>query len=196
MNQNVIDSSQWVDRYGDMLYRFTLLRVKDGEQSEEIVQNTFLAALQDTRVVYRFLSFPTPLYRGRNELMTRITTALNCTAVGVDGRVFRVDLTRLRDDRDAAANAPGTASRTRNGTSAVRDEVGPHQLDGVVRRSARGVDANRVPLSEDSDARAAIAEPVAAGRVDFRAGAIILLNILADEDAVLSFQSDRAAEAS
>jgi RNA polymerase sigma-70 factor (TIGR02943 family) len=46
MNQNVIDSSQWVDRYGDMLYRFTLLRVKDAEQAEEIVQITFLAALQ------------------------------------------------------------------------------------------------------------------------------------------------------
>ena len=42
----MIDSSQWVDRYGDMLYRFTLLRVKDAEQAEEIVQNTFLAALQ------------------------------------------------------------------------------------------------------------------------------------------------------
>jgi RNA polymerase sigma-70 factor (ECF subfamily) len=46
LDQNLTDSSQWVERYGDMLYRFTLLRVKDAEHSEEIVQNTFLAALQ------------------------------------------------------------------------------------------------------------------------------------------------------
>ena len=46
MDQHVIDSSQWVDRYGDMLYRFALLRVKDAEQAEEIVQIALLAALQ------------------------------------------------------------------------------------------------------------------------------------------------------
>ena len=44
--QHVIDASQWVERYGDMLYRYTLLRIKDAEQSEEIVQITLLAALQ------------------------------------------------------------------------------------------------------------------------------------------------------
>ncbi|GJL78785.1 MAG: RNA polymerase sigma factor [Nitrospinaceae bacterium] len=46
MNREVIDSSQWVDKYADMLFRFTLVRVKDEDQAEEIVQNTFLAALQ------------------------------------------------------------------------------------------------------------------------------------------------------
>ena len=46
MDQEPIDSGLWVDRYGDMLFRFTLLRVKDEDQAEEIVQNTFLAALQ------------------------------------------------------------------------------------------------------------------------------------------------------
>ncbi len=44
--QHVIDTSQWVERYGDMLYRYALLRVKDAELSEEIVQITLLAALQ------------------------------------------------------------------------------------------------------------------------------------------------------
>lgn len=41
-----IDSELWVERYGDMLFRFTLVRVKDAVAAEEIVQVTLLAALQ------------------------------------------------------------------------------------------------------------------------------------------------------
>lgn len=36
----------WVDRYGDMMYRYTLVRVKNPDAAEEIVQVTLLAALQ------------------------------------------------------------------------------------------------------------------------------------------------------
>jgi RNA polymerase sigma-70 factor (ECF subfamily) len=36
----------WVDRYGDYLYRFALARVKDPSLSEDLVQETFLAALK------------------------------------------------------------------------------------------------------------------------------------------------------
>lgn len=43
---NMIDSSQWASQYGDKLYNYTFYRVKDKEYSEEIVQNTFLAALK------------------------------------------------------------------------------------------------------------------------------------------------------
>ncbi len=46
MNKQSIDASQWVDRYGDLMYRFTLVRVKDPGIAEEIVQVTFFAALQ------------------------------------------------------------------------------------------------------------------------------------------------------
>ena len=46
MDRELIDSSQWVDRYGDAMFRFTLLRVKDEDHAEEIVQDTFVAALQ------------------------------------------------------------------------------------------------------------------------------------------------------
>lgn len=41
-----INSELWVDRYGDMLYRYTLVRVKNPDAAEEIVQVTLLAALQ------------------------------------------------------------------------------------------------------------------------------------------------------
>ncbi len=36
----------WVDRYGDCLYRYALLRLRNEVAAEEIVQETFLAALK------------------------------------------------------------------------------------------------------------------------------------------------------
>lgn len=39
------DPSTWVDLYGDALYRYALLRLRDPAVAEDIVQETFLAAL-------------------------------------------------------------------------------------------------------------------------------------------------------
>jgi RNA polymerase sigma-70 factor (ECF subfamily) len=39
------DPSLWVDRYGDVLFRYALLRVRNREVAEDLVQETFLAAL-------------------------------------------------------------------------------------------------------------------------------------------------------
>lgn len=36
---------EWVDRHGDTLYRFALTRLRDAEAAEEVVQETFVAAL-------------------------------------------------------------------------------------------------------------------------------------------------------
>lgn len=36
----------WVDRYGDDLYRFALSRIKDPSVAEDLVQETFLAAIK------------------------------------------------------------------------------------------------------------------------------------------------------
>ena len=54
MNDIVPDSSMpdpdlWVDEYGDYLYRFALSRVKDPSVAEELVQETFLAALRSQK---------------------------------------------------------------------------------------------------------------------------------------------------
>ena len=43
---NVVDPQQWVDRHGDTLYRFALSRLRDAEAAEEVVQETFVAALR------------------------------------------------------------------------------------------------------------------------------------------------------
>jgi len=45
-NPENIDSELWVEKYGDMMYRFTLVRVKDQDVAEEVVQSTLIAALQ------------------------------------------------------------------------------------------------------------------------------------------------------
>ena len=40
------DPETWTDQHGDYLYRCALLRVRDSALAEEVVQETFLAALQ------------------------------------------------------------------------------------------------------------------------------------------------------
>jgi RNA polymerase sigma-70 factor (ECF subfamily) len=40
------DPSSWFDLYGDHLYRFALSRVKEPDVAEDLVQETFLAALK------------------------------------------------------------------------------------------------------------------------------------------------------
>jgi len=40
------EAEGWVDRYGESLYRFALARVKDPVAAEDLVQETFLAALR------------------------------------------------------------------------------------------------------------------------------------------------------
>ena len=47
-NSISLEPSAWVDRHGDYLFRYALSRLRDGEAGEEVVQQTFLAALQHT----------------------------------------------------------------------------------------------------------------------------------------------------
>ena len=42
------DTDTWVDRYGDVLFRFAVYRVKDRATAEDLVQDTFMAALKST----------------------------------------------------------------------------------------------------------------------------------------------------
>lgn len=41
-----LDADAWVDRYGDALFRFALARVGNREVAEDLVQDTFLAAVR------------------------------------------------------------------------------------------------------------------------------------------------------
>lgn len=51
MNKNTTkriqtDPATWVDEHGDVLYRFALLRVEDPHVAEDLVQETFISAIQ------------------------------------------------------------------------------------------------------------------------------------------------------
>ena len=47
MGRNQIkDPEVWLDEYGDALYRYALFRIQDGQVAEDLVQETFFAALR------------------------------------------------------------------------------------------------------------------------------------------------------
>lgn len=46
MSEETLEPQKWVEHYADMMYRYTLVRVKDPEIAEELVQSTFFAALK------------------------------------------------------------------------------------------------------------------------------------------------------
>ena len=41
-----VDPAEWVDRYGEVLYRYAIVRVRKREVAEDLVQDTLLAALK------------------------------------------------------------------------------------------------------------------------------------------------------
>jgi RNA polymerase sigma-70 factor (ECF subfamily) len=41
-----LDPEQWVKKYGDYLYNYTIVRINDSSKAEDLVQETFLAALK------------------------------------------------------------------------------------------------------------------------------------------------------
>ena len=43
------DPSEWVNRYGDYLFRYAVLRLRDRSAAEDLVQETFLAGIKDRR---------------------------------------------------------------------------------------------------------------------------------------------------
>jgi len=45
-NSANLDPSEWVGRYGDYLFRYAMLRLRNRSAAEDVVQETFLAALK------------------------------------------------------------------------------------------------------------------------------------------------------
>jgi len=47
MEQNhILDPEAWVDEHGDALFRYALFRIQDAQVAEDLVQETFLAAIR------------------------------------------------------------------------------------------------------------------------------------------------------
>ena len=56
MKYSLLDIQDWVEEYGDTLYRFALSRVYDEVLAEDLVQTTYLAAINGS-VKLNSLSF-------------------------------------------------------------------------------------------------------------------------------------------
>ncbi|GBC59590.1 hypothetical protein DENIS_0529 [Desulfonema ishimotonii] len=80
----------WVDHYGDTLYRFALSRIRKPEVAEDLVQETFMAALRSHRK-----------FRGRSSVRTWLIAILKHKIVDHYRRQSRAAAT---DDMDYAAD--------------------------------------------------------------------------------------------
>ena len=64
-NRHMPDPETWVDQYGDYLYRFALSRLQESAAAEDLVQETFLAALHARKN-----------FKGRSSVTTWLTGIL------------------------------------------------------------------------------------------------------------------------
>ena len=44
--KHILEPQHWVERYGDYLYNYAIVRVNDSEKAEDLVQETFLSAFK------------------------------------------------------------------------------------------------------------------------------------------------------
>jgi RNA polymerase sigma-70 factor (ECF subfamily) len=64
-DHELLDPEEWVDQYGDYLYRYALSRVRDPANAEDLVQETFVAALHTRQT-----------FQGRSSEKTWLTAIL------------------------------------------------------------------------------------------------------------------------
>lgn len=82
---NITPPSEWVDKYGDYLFRYALSRLKNHEQASDCVQDTFLAGIKaldkfDGRLDIKFW------LRGimRNKIVDQIRKSIRSKNVDID----------------------------------------------------------------------------------------------------------------
>lgn len=100
----------WVDQYGDFLYRFALSRVKEPSVAEDLVQETFLAALNSRRN-----------FRGRSTARTWLIAILKHKIVDhIRKKVREQTSDKVEFTSDGFANAPFDANFTNVGNWQTR----------------------------------------------------------------------------
>ena len=95
------DPAVWVDRYGDSLFRFALSRVNDPAVAEDLVQETFLAALKNRG-----------RYQGRSKVRTWMMAILKHKIVDYYRKRSREHRVESVDTGSDAFNARFTARGT------------------------------------------------------------------------------------
>jgi len=81
-----LDPETWVDRYGDYLYRFAVARIKDQAVAEDLVQETFLAALRGRKS-----------FKGRSSVKTWLSAILKHKIVDYLRKKYREQVTNDTD---------------------------------------------------------------------------------------------------
>jgi len=106
-----IDSPEdWVDQYGDFLYRFALSRVKNPSIAEDLVQETFLAALGARKN-----------FQGRSSARTWLIAILKHKIVDhIRKRIREQTSDKVESMSDAAVNDPIDAGFTDAGDWHIR----------------------------------------------------------------------------
>ncbi|MDH3216147.1 MAG: sigma-70 family RNA polymerase sigma factor [Candidatus Krumholzibacteria bacterium] len=103
------DPSSWVDQHGDVLYRFALLRVEDPHVAEDLVQETFISALQGL-----------DRFRGGSQVRTWLVGILKHKIIDYFRRTTREvvssDLSALDEPSDEEAINRMADARARAGT--------------------------------------------------------------------------------
>ena len=110
INSQIENPESWVDQYGDFLYHFTLARVKDPSIAEDLVQETFLAALKARKN-----------FQGRSSTRTWLIAILKHKLVDhIRKRVREQTSDKIEDKFNAAANDPADTSFNDKGDWRIR----------------------------------------------------------------------------
>ena len=115
------DPIEWVDQYGDFLYRFALTRVKEPFLAEDLVQETFLAALGARKN-----------FQGRSAVRTWLIAILKHKIVdSIRKRVRELSSDKVEAISDAAAGNAVDSGFTEKGgwrTRPARWSVNPMEI--------------------------------------------------------------------
>ena len=110
INSQIENPESWVDQYGDFLYHFTLSRIKDPSIAEDLVQETFLAALKARKN-----------FQGRSTARTWLIAILKHKIVDhIRKQVREHTSDKLESMLDTAANDPVDSSFNDEGDWRIR----------------------------------------------------------------------------
>ncbi len=137
----------WVDRYGDMLYRYAVLRLRDVAAAEDVVQDTFLSALAH-RDQYRGTGSVGAWLLGicKRKVLDRLRarhrqSAVTATDLGPDVAEFLFD-ERGRWQKDALGSCAAWTDRERaefwEALQHCLDQLSSKQADAFVLRELEG----------------------------------------------------------
>lgn len=90
------DAARWLEEYGDALYRFALRRLGDADVAQDLVQETFLAALRGA-----------DRFQGRSEVKTWLISILRNKITDYLRKQIR---DRKHQERERAEQEPSTFS--------------------------------------------------------------------------------------